>query len=142
MGTSHCKFQIFDTASIFTGVCEANNGFFASFSNGKCICFINNEDTIKRKIEKLDGKEFKPLGITANKVDRLNNRVIATNFSLEFLKSIEIQNPFDVYFDGYLYICSLKQIIRFNEDFSNVVIFDMDLCPWQIRSQNNSAIFQ
>ena len=129
-------FQVLITPMSFDAVCEANDGLFASSNLNKFIY----------SFWKLDGKEFMPAGITTNKVDRvyiadcLNDRVIATNYSLDFLKSIDIQEPSDVFFDGHLYICSLKKIIRCNEDFSNVVVFDMDLIPLQIRIAKQRAI--
>ena len=140
------SFRIWNTTTLFSVVCEANNGFLASCYHENSICFINNEDEIEREIEKLDGKEFQPVGITANKVDRayiadyLNNRVIATNFSLDFLNSIEIQKPCDVFFDAHLYICTEKQISRCNEDFTSMVVFDMNLPPLQIRIVKERSI--
>lgn len=124
------------------------DGYLLSSSDDLSITAYDNTDMKISNIESLNNIPFQPNALCTNGVDRiyvadyLNDKIIMTDYNLSYItSSIEILNPSDVYFEQLLYICSENnKIYRCNGDFSNMMVFDLDKKPMQIRVKRQKAI--
>ena len=133
----------------FVDVCQFNDGYLASCCNENLLTVFTDENVAVKIIKMLNDKDFEPYGLTTNNADRiyitdaLNDRVIMTYYAFEHIVSIDIQEPTDVCFDKFVYICTQEytgKIMKCNADFSNMVVYGIVGKPWQIKVKDQKAI--
>ena len=151
---------MFEVGLVYDIIVLLNNQILMAHFSAGCLGFYNENLKCVKRIDKINGEKFSPIGIALQLkekklflADNMNHRIIMTDLEINFLKSIgssgtginQFYLPHDLCLHNYnLYVCdySNKRIQVYNTEliFSKSLI--VNYLPWQIKTSNSLLFVQ
>jgi hypothetical protein len=150
------KKHVFDLDSMPYDICSKDDQIIISHCDDFCLKIYDRDLNFIKKVDRINGEEFKPLGILANFekkqfyiCDMYKHRILMTDLDFNFIKSVgskgsgncQFNGPHDICFsNSKFYICDFhnKRIQVYLKDFDFDTSFKVEYCPWQIKSTNST----
>jgi hypothetical protein len=135
-------------------ICLKEDQIIISYYEDKCLKIYDKDLNFIKRVDRINGEEFGPIGILANFekkqfyiCDYFNDRILITDLDFNFIKSVgskgsqncQFNGPYDICFSSSkFFICDLnnKRVQVYSKDFDFVTSFKVEYKPWNIKSTN------
>jgi hypothetical protein len=150
------KKHVFDLDSKPCDICLKEDEIIISHLDHNCLKIYDRDLNFIKRVDRINGEEFKPLGILANFeekqfyiCDMYKHRILMTDLDFNFIKSVgsegsgncQFRTPDGICFSSpKFYICDYhnKRIQVYSKDFDFETSFEVEYYPWKIKSTNST----
>lgn len=132
-----------------------NNQILSSNCNDKCLTLYDQNLSLVKRIDRINGEEFAPVGIAIDEEEKTlyisdtqYNRILMTNLEFHKIKALgstgsadnQFNTPSDLCFqNNHLYVCDYhnKRIQIYSKKLELLKSLKLDCLAWKIKASNS-----
>jgi DNA-binding beta-propeller fold protein YncE len=136
-------------------VLPINNQILCANYNDKCLTLYDHKLNLIKKVDRINGEEFAPIGMVLNQKEKNmyisdydNNRILIIDSEFNKIKSVgstgsgddQFLGPFDMCFQkNNLYVCDYynKRVQVYSKDLELLKSLNVDYLTWKIEASNS-----